>query len=293
MSKKGINGPAGAGDRFYDRFRTGREVAHGIDVLHTGDALVFCDAGPSPVILFIGTAVQQGEVRLFADGRDEGVAGNEMVGSVQDLRHQAAAFGVGDILAVPENDPAFLHLDRCLEYTEADAVRLGLVDFQRIGRHVLESLAVIDPGFGAAADRGPAGIHGHIAAADDDDFLSKGELIRLLEVGKGLDGALLARNPEGRGFFRPGGEQDGVKAISELFQRQLFPDRNAGMENDPALMQEPLVGFHEGAVQAEGRDPIAEDAAQMVVGIVQMDLGPLPEEPDGCGDTGGPEPVSR
>ena len=59
------------------------------------------------------------------------------------------------------------------------------------------------------------------------------------------------------------------------------------MENDPALMQEPLVGFHEGAVQAEGRDPIAEDAAQMVVGIVQMDLGPLPEEPDGCGDTGG------
>ena len=106
------------------------------------------------------------------------------------------------------------------EEAEGHAFALGVVGLDVVGRHLVAAAAVGDGhGGGAEPARGPRGVHGDVAAADDDDALAA-EVHRLVELDPAQEvraaddaQAVLARDAEARRPVRAGRDEDGVEAV--------------------------------------------------------------------------------
>ncbi len=265
--------------------------------LPTASTTVFGPSVKSPATQTLaGESGEDAEIRFLTDGGHKDVARDLVVGAVQDLRDELSRLGIGLIPAVAEDDIAVPHLDRCLEDAEAHAVGLGLLDLHRVSGHVLEGLAVVDPGLGAAADRCPAGIHGDIAAADDDDPLAlEGIRTGILEIMQGLDhtGLVLAGNTQQRGLFRTGGDENGVVVAAKVIQQDIFPKRLPAEEADAGHVENLLVDVDKFLIQTESRDAVAQHAAHPRIGVIEIDVRARAVEPDGRGDARRPGPHDR
>ena len=155
-----------------------------------------------------------------------------MIGSLNDTGDHAAPVFRLHIFAVAEDHSALADLHRRLEYLELDAIGLGFLHFQRIGRHVLEGLAVVHPGFAALAHGCTAGIHCHVAAADHNHFLTQIEGRRILQERQCLHGLFLAGDVQGGRFFGPGAQDYGVVIGHQVRERTVAAQFIPALEFD-------------------------------------------------------------
>ncbi len=128
------------------------------------------------------------EVRLLADGENDGIRGHDEVGALNGHGAAAAAFvrlaeghvqafQPADIAVAVGHDPAGVG-----QQFECDAFLCGLGDFFGQGGHLGAAATVNDGDLNSAeAEGGPGRVHGDVAAADDRDPLADGN--RLAQVG--------------------------------------------------------------------------------------------------------------
>jgi len=241
----------------------------------------------SALFQVVGVPVAQ---RLLADGRDHDVDVHQGLGTF--LGYRATAPGcVGlaelhldeldlDQLAVLVPDQA----RRSGEQVILHALFLGGVDLDPVRGHLVARPAVQeDRLLGAHAERGARGIHGGVAAADDDDALAgqidvDPELALLQELGALPDAVqVLTLAAQRRVIPRAHGEQDGVVVLLEVGDRVVLAERlvaddvHAEVEDLLDLEVEHLLG------QAVLRDAVAQHAAQL--GFRVEDGGGVAESP--------------
>ena len=119
----------------------------------------------------------------------------------------------------------------------------------RAGRQLVLAAAVDDDGLlGAQAQRRPDGVHGHVAAADDDDALAvQDRRVRVLaegahqvDAGEVLVGRVdalevLAGDVHEHGQAGADGDEDGVEVLAQLAQRPGLADDGVDLDLDAQL----------------------------------------------------------
>ena len=240
-------------------------VALGVDIPGGGDQIAF---------------------RPLTDGDNDAGAGIELLraGNRGDLPLRTH-------LAVSEDDAVLPDFQGALVIDELHPLQPGIAALILAGG---EGVRQVDAGdeAGSVADGGAGAVHGAVSRADHDDPLSQAEGGGRGQIVDGIGDMTQAFPPDVQlpGLPETGADKDALEAVTEeIVNGDGAADIGVGAELN-ALQLQMAVGqiVQDGIRQAEIRDAIAEDAADLVPAVKDRDLIAVAGKDDGNGDPRGP-----
>ena len=168
------------------------------------------------------------------------------------------------------------------EELDLDALGLCRFDFLHEARHLAAGAAVEHAhGLGAQPHRAAAGVHGRVAAADDDDVAphggrrAVGELFEKLQRGRGQ---LFAGAAQAARALGADGEEHGVEVPPQIVEREVAAQPFAQAELGAQVADHFDLRIQHLPRQAKRRDAIAQHPARLRVRVKQHRAMAAPEQ---------------
>ena len=222
-------------------------------------------------------------LRHLRNGDHDGIARNEVLRSW--LRHDLAILLH---LRLGEHDAIILDGGSGLVELELHTVELRKFELIRGSGYLITTL-IYRYVLYALTDRGTCNIHRRVSGTEDRHGLAEVHGLRVIEI---IDRVMhiaegLARNQHTARTPCTGADEDGAIAIVEkILEGDVSADGKVRTEEDTHLTHLRVVAVEDTVRQAELRDTIAHDAADLITALEDGDLIALACEQDRDGDAG-------
>ena len=266
-----------------DGLCAGHDIAGGEDARHGGFTLGIGREGTTLVQLEAGVVLDETVLRHLGNGDHDGITRNEVLRSR--LRHDLAILLH---LRLGEHHAIILDGGSGLVELELHTIKLRKLKLIRGGGHLITTL-VYRYVLHALTDRGTCDIHRRVSGTEDSHRLAEVDRLRIIKI---IDRIMhiaegLTRNQHTARTPCTSADKDGAIAIVEkILEGDVSADGKVWTEEDPHLTHLRVVAVKDAVRQAELRDTVAHDTADLITALEDGDLIALAGEQDRDGDAG-------